>query len=57
MAGGMWALVLIAPSRMQIAMLLLLGRTVVQWLGSMGSTGAEGRGATAMVGDRVEWGK
>ncbi len=53
----MWALVLITPCRMQIAMLLLIGRMTAQWLGSMGSTGAGGRGALAMVNDKVEWGK
>jgi hypothetical protein len=40
--GKMWALVQIAPCRMQIAMPLLMGRTMVQWLESMGSTGAGG---------------
>jgi hypothetical protein len=50
----MWALVLIAPCRMQIEMLLLMGRMLAQWLGSMDSTGAGGRGASAMVDNKVE---
>jgi hypothetical protein len=52
----MWALILIAPCRMQIAMLLMI-RTIAQCLGSMGSTGAGGREASAMVDDEVVWGK
>jgi hypothetical protein len=35
LVGEIWALVLIAPGRMQIAMLLLMGRMLAQWLGSM----------------------
>jgi hypothetical protein len=50
----MWALVLIAPCKMQITMLLMMGRTLARWLGSMDSTGAGGRGASAMVDDKVE---
>jgi hypothetical protein len=56
LVGGMWALVLIAPCRMQIMMLLLMGRMLAQWLGSMDSTEAGGRGASAMVDDKGEGG-
>jgi hypothetical protein len=55
--GGMWALIIIAHCRMQIAMSLLMGGAIAQWLGSMGSTVAGGGGALAMVDDKVEWGR